>query len=130
MGPLSDALVHETAATTTALRQVLGKSWEKDEAMAWTAVMALLTHAAEAIYKEKENAQVELAGAGEVEVSSGTSAQAAEKGHLIDTRVDELQSMDGAIHDITNKMATCVVHLYHSISLTALRLIAHAPSCL
>jgi len=35
--------------------QVLQHSWEKDEAMAWTAVMALLTHAAAAVYEAAEN---------------------------------------------------------------------------
>ena len=76
--------------------------------MAWTAVMALLTHAADAVYKAAEDAEVELAGAGEVEVSSGTGAQAAKKGHLIDTQgapqVNGQQSIDAPIQDIANKM--------------------------
>lgn len=98
----------EQFSTRRLLSQVLGKSWEKDEAMAWTAVMALLTHAADAVYKAAEDAEVELAGAGEVEVSGGTSAQAAKKGGLIDTQgapqVNGQDSIDAHIQDSANKM--------------------------
>ena len=101
-------LASSVVAITRLSSQVLGKSWEKDEAMAWTAVMALLTHAADAVYKAAEDAEVELAGAGEVEISSGTSAQAAKKGGLIDThgapQVNVEHSIDAPIQDITNKM--------------------------
>ncbi len=88
--------------------QVLGRSWEKDEAMAWTAVMALLTHSASAVYEAAENAETELAEAGDVEISTGTNTVAAEKGHLVDTcgppTVNGSVNVDEPIQDITNKM--------------------------
>ena len=75
--------------------------------MAWTAVMALLMHSAAAVYKAAENAETELAEAGEVEVSTGTSSGPA-KEHLVDTqgapKVNGHVNMDKPIQDITNKM--------------------------
>ena len=86
--------------------QVLQHSWEKDEAMAWTAVMALLTHAAAAVYEAAENAETELAEAGDVELSTGTNSVAAEKGYLIDTCATPAVNGDigNPIQDVTNKM--------------------------
>jgi len=86
--------------------QVLQHSWEKDEAMAWTAVMALLTHAAAAVYEAAENAETELAEAGDVELSTGTNSVAAEKGYLSDTCATPAVNGDigKPIQDVTNKM--------------------------
>lgn len=76
--------------------------------MAWTAVMALLTHSASAVYEAAENAETELAEAGDVEISTGTNTVAAEKGHLVDTcgppTVNGSVNVDEPIQDITNKM--------------------------
>jgi len=86
--------------------QVLQHSWEKDEAMAWTAVMALLTHAAAAVYEAPESAETEVAEAGDVELSTGTNSVAAEKGHLIDTCATPAVNGDISqpIQDVINKM--------------------------
>ena len=76
--------------------------------MAWTAVMALLTHTAAAVYKAADNAETELAEAGEVDLSTGTSNGPAKKGHLVDTQglpqVNGHTNMEEPIQDITNKM--------------------------
>ena len=76
--------------------------------MAWTAVMALLTHTASAVYEAAENAETELAEAGDVEVSTGTNRVAAEKGHLVDTCsapvISGTRNIDKPIQDITNRL--------------------------